>query len=357
MYYNTIPDYVKERNSIIFYGDGPNDYLTLPIPYGYNMFNNIGMTIGELSTGQRGIIDAGVFLGMGALNSFSPLGFGQGDNVIERIGLGFLPTALRFPVDLYSNTSFTGNQIIREQYPFGAPVPEWTLSFRSPEVVKQLAKYLNGLGGKGTENVSGPLDFNPDPYAYLISAYTAGLGKTVGQVANLGRIGYEMAKRKVTRLQNLDSSDQFLDELFTMREEDTVPIERKDIPFLNILYGKENKYYNYDVFTENINELGQYTREIEKGETDAQGLNFVGVQQLNEVLKGTKKRLEIIREAKQNAQKIEDYIDRINAIHQLTEAELVEISQFNKAYYELRGKYIDPRSRNAITNAIHERQN
>ncbi len=354
LYYNTIPDYVKERNSIIFYGDGPSDYLTLPIPYGYNMFNNIGLTIGELSAGQRDIVDAGVFLGMGAMNSFSPLGFGQGDNVIERIGLGFLPTALRFPVDLYSNTSFTGNQIIREQYPFGAPVPEWTLSFRSPEVVKQLAKHLNTLTG-GTENVSGNIDVNPDPYAYLISSYTAGLGKTVGQVANLGRIGYEMAKRKVTRLQNLDSSDQFLDELFTMREEDTVPIERKDIPFINILYGKENKYYNYDVFTENINELGQYTREIEKGETDAKGLNFVGVQQLNGILKGTKKRLEIIREAKQNAQKIEDYLDRINAIHQLTEAELVEISQFNKAYYELRGKYIDPRSRNAITNAIHER--
>ena len=356
LYYNAIPDYVKERNSIIFYGDGPSDYLTLPIPYGYNMFNNIGMTIGELSTGQRGIIDAGVFLGMGAMNSFSPLGFGQGDNAIERIGLGFLPTALRFPVDLYSNTSFTGNQIVREQYPFGAPVPEWTLSFRSPEVVKQLAKYLNGLGGKGTENVSGPLDFNPDPYAYLISSYTAGLGKTVSQAAKLGRIGYELAKRKVTRLQNLDSSDQFLDELFTMREEDTVPIERKDIPFLSILYGSENKYYNYDVFTDNVNELGQYTREIQKGETDAQGLNFVGVQQLNEILKDTKKRLEIIREAKQNAQKIEDYIDRINAIHQLTEAELVEISEFNKAYYELRGRFIDPRSRNAITNAIHERQ-
>ena len=354
LYYNTIPDYVKERNSIIFYGDGPSDYLTLPIPYGYNMFNNIGLTIGELSTGQRDIVDAGVFLGMGAMNSFSPLGFGQGDNVIERIGLGFLPTALRFPVDLYSNTSFTGNQIIREQYPFGAPVPEWTLSFRSPEVVKNLSKHLNTLTG-GTENVSGKIDVNPDPYAYLISSYTAGLGKTVGQVANIGRIGYEMAKRKVTRLQNLDSSEQFFDELFTMREEDTVPIERKDIPLLNILYGKENKYYNYDVFTENVNELGQYAREIEKGETDAQGLNFVGVQQLNQALKGTKQRLEIIREAKQRAQKIEDYIDRINAIHQLTEAELVEVSQFNKAYYELRGKYIDPRSRNAITNSIHER--
>ena len=27
LYYNTIPDYTKERNSILFYGDGPNDYV------------------------------------------------------------------------------------------------------------------------------------------------------------------------------------------------------------------------------------------------------------------------------------------------------------------------------------------
>ena len=351
LYYNTIPDYIKERNSIIFYGDGPSDYITLPIPYGYNMFNNLGLTIGEISSGQRDLVEGGVFLGMGAMNSFSPLGFGQGSNVIERLGLGFLPTALRFPVDLYANTSFTGNRIIREQYPFGAPVPEWTLSFRSPEVVKEMARYLNKITG-GTENVSGDIDINPDPYAYLISSYTAGLGKTVGQVANLSRIGYEMAKRKAIRLQNVETSDQFVEELFTMREEDTVPIERRDIPFINILYGSENKYYSYDVFTENINELGQYKREIEAGETDAEGLNFVGVQQLNDILRGTKERLEMIRDAKQRAQKIEDYIDRINAIHQLTEAELVEIREFNKAYYELRGQYIDPRSRNAITNAL-----
>ena len=351
LYYNTIPDYIKERNSIIFYGDGPSDYMTLPIPYGYNMFNNLGLTIGEISSGQRDLVEGGVFLGMGAMNSFSPLGFGQGNNVIERLGLGFLPTALRFPVDLYANTSFTGNRIIREQYPFGAPVPEWTLSFRSPEVVKEMARYLNKITG-GTENVSGDIDINPDPYAYLISSYTAGLGKTVGQVANLSRIGYEMAKRKAIRLQNVETSDQFVEELFTMREEDTVPIERRDIPFINILYGSENKYYSYDVFTENINELGQYKREIEAGETDAEGLNFVGVQQLNDILRGTKERLEMIRDAKQRAQKIEDYIDRINAIHKLTEAELIEIREFNMAYYELRGQYIDPRSRNAITNAL-----
>ena len=32
----------------------------------------------------------------------------------------------------------------------------------------------------------------------------------------------------------------------------------------------------------------------------------------------------------------------------------MRLVKFNKAYYELRGQYVDPRSRNAITNAIHE---
>ena len=351
LYYNTIPDYVKERNSILFYGDGPNDYVKFPLPYGYNTFNNIGLTIGEISAGQRDVISGGAFLGLGAANSFSPLGFGQGKNVIERFGLGFLPTALRFPVDLYANTSFTGNQIVREQYPFGAPVPEWTLSFRSGENAKALAKKLNEITG-GTENISGAIDINPDPYAYLLSSYTAGLGKMVGQIANLSRIGYEIGKRKVERLQNLENMDQFLDELTTMRPEDTVPLRRDQIPFMRIIYGSENVYYSYDVFKENVNELGQYEREIKKGTENIDDLDFTGIQELSELLKQTKKSLEVIREAKQQAQDIEDYIDRLNAIHDLTEAELLEIKLFNKSFYELRGQYTDPRSRNAITESL-----
>ena len=70
------------------------------------------------------------------------------------------------------------------------------------------------------------------------------------------------------------------------------------------------------------------------------------------MLKQTKKSLDVIREAKQQAQDIEDYIDRLNAIHDLTEAELLEIKLFNKSFYELRGQYTDPRSRNAITESL-----
>jgi len=348
LYYNKLPDYIKERNSILFYGDGPNDYLKLPVPYGYNIFNNLGSTLAELMAGQRSAESAAAFLGMGAMNSFSPLGFGQGSNLVTRLGIGFLPTALRFPVDLYANESFTGSKILKEQYPFGAPVPEWTLSFRSPEVVKDLAGELNRLTG-GTENVSGDIDINPDPYAYLISSYTAGLGKTASQIASVGRAGVEIAKRKASRLSNVATSEEFVDELFSTREEDSVPIRRQDVPFLNIVYGSENVFWNFDKFVENVNEVRQHARELNKGTEDVSHLNFVGIQVLDDQLKDTERALSAIREAKKNARKIEDYIDRLNTIHKLEEAELLEVKLFNKQYYEMRGKYIDPRSRNIIT--------
>ena len=160
LYYNTIPDYIKERNLDPFYGDGPNDYVKFPLPYGYNTFNNIGLTIGEISAGAERCDFRWCLPRFGCSKLVLSLGFGQGKNVIERFGLGFLPTALRFPVDLYANTSFTGNQIIREQYPFGAPVPEWTFSFRSGENAKALAKKLNEITG-GVRTSAGRLTSTP----------------------------------------------------------------------------------------------------------------------------------------------------------------------------------------------------
>ena len=91
------------------------------------MFNNIGMTIGELSTGQRDITEAGVFLGMGALNSFSPLGFGQGDNIIE---LGYFADRAQVssrPVLQY---------ILYWQPDYQGAVPIWNASTRVDPVIQ-----------------------------------------------------------------------------------------------------------------------------------------------------------------------------------------------------------------------------
>ena len=50
-----------------------------------------------------------------------------------------------------------------------------------------------------------------------------------------------------------------------MRPEDTVPLRRDQIPFMRIIYGSENVYYSYDVFKENVNELGQSRKGNQEG--------------------------------------------------------------------------------------------
>jgi len=397
LYYNKIPDYIKERNTIIFYGDGPNDYIKIPISYGYNVFNNIGQTLGDVTAGQRSAEKGGLFLGLSFMNSFSPLGFGRGDNFIEKVGVGMLPTAFRFPVDLAINESFSGQKILKEQPPYGPTVPNWTLSYRSPEWAVEIAEYLNelsipslGIQG-GTERVPGTLDFNPDVMFYLIDSYTAGFGKTVRQVGGTSRDVYEMGKRKAERLSNTENAEEFFDELTTLREEDMVPMKRRDIPFMNIMYGSENTFYNYDKFYENVDEIKQYMEELEYQKEQIkqafpdenlqalreslppdlrdrvtepgdiqdlpEGFTFEGVQRLNEELKNTQKVLKLIRDSKSRAREIDDYIDRLRAVHELEEYELHTIKTFNKMYYDMRGQYIEPRQRNIITDAIYEREN
>jgi hypothetical protein len=40
--YDRIPEWVKQRNIIVPYGPDPGDFVTIRMPYGYNLFHNIG---------------------------------------------------------------------------------------------------------------------------------------------------------------------------------------------------------------------------------------------------------------------------------------------------------------------------
>ena len=51
LYWDKIPDYVKERNMIIMV-DGKN-YIKVPLPYGYNMFANLGTGMVDLRLVRR----------------------------------------------------------------------------------------------------------------------------------------------------------------------------------------------------------------------------------------------------------------------------------------------------------------
>ena len=81
----------------------------------------------DVVSGQRSPEDAALFLGLSAYKFFSPVGFDQGDNLLQKIALGAIPTAYKPFVDLEINQSFSGQKILKEQPPYGPTVPNDTV--------------------------------------------------------------------------------------------------------------------------------------------------------------------------------------------------------------------------------------
>ena len=130
LWYNKIPDYEKERNLIFMHRDGKN-YTKLPLPYGYNIFNNMGVALAETSTGNREMWDGAMFLGMSAFSAFSPIGFGQSKNFATYAGKALAPTAIKPLVEIGANETYFGSQVYRDRLPFST-TPYSDLAYRSP---------------------------------------------------------------------------------------------------------------------------------------------------------------------------------------------------------------------------------
>ena len=332
-YYDKIPDYRKERNWIIM--AGPRDPIYIPLPYGLNIFHNMGMLLAEVGSGHREIGSGAAFLAGALHSSFSPIGFGQYDTVGETVTMALTPTALKPGTETFLfNKTYFGSEVYREQLPFGTEVPEYQLAYRSPEYLIEFAGYLNQLSG-GTSEVSGDINVNPDPYYYLAQSLTGGAGKFVGDIAELSR-GMVAVTRK--NLANAASAEDFISSLLDVQEDEVIKIRRSDVPLLKLMYGEASRFYDTDLYRNNLTELKQAKREMDEGES--MDFNVTGVQALTAQAKQTEKVLEQIREMKKRAREVEDYVDRQNAIYKLQEAERMEYMLFNATYEELRGQYI-----------------
>ena len=333
-YYDKIPDYRKERNWIIM--AGPRDPIYIPLPYGLNIFHNLGMLLAEVGSGHREIGSGAAFLAGALHSSFSPIGFGQYDTVGETVTMALTPTALKPGTETFLfNKTYFGSQVYREQLPFGTEVPEYQLAYRSPDYLIEFAKYLNQLSG-GTTEVSGDINVNPDPYYYLAQSLTGGAGKFVGDIAELSRGMVAMTRKNIDRAA---SDGDFIKSLLNVEEDEVIQIRRSDIPLLKLMYGEASRFYDTDLYMKNINELKQAEREMKEGEST--DFDVTGVQALRSQAKRTADMLEKIRDLKKKARETEDYVDRQNAIYKLQEAERMEYMLFNATYEELRGQYIN----------------
>jgi len=310
-FYEKIPDYEKERNLIIMYS-GKN-YFKIPLPYGFNVFANMGTSMVEAANGQREPLDAGMFLLNSAFSSFSPISFGQSKDASKYLAKGLSPTILKPFVDIAVNETYFGSSVYREQFPVGAPKPQAEMSYRSPEGVRSFFQWMNEATG-GSEQVPGSADFNPDKFWYGFEYYIGGAGQFITRSLGTGKDLFE-----------------------TIKEGEKVPMKANDFPFLRKLYGEASKYYDSDTYTDNANLVSQLYKERKEAE-DKNDKRYKGVMKLESARKSTEKKIKRLRKLRKEARDIENYVEKQNRIYELYEKERSLLMQFNKQYEQLRGK-------------------
>ena len=169
-FYEKIPDYVKERNMIVMIGG--KDYIKIPLPYGYNIFHNMGTMSYEAATGIRTAGDAGAFMVGGMVNSFIPISFGESSTALRKLGKAGTPTFLRPFLEIYMNESYFGTQVYKDNAP-GQNMPMSSLGSRSPEWLRDVTMFLNEVTG-GNEYEAGYLDMSPDKIWHAFEYYGGG---------------------------------------------------------------------------------------------------------------------------------------------------------------------------------------
>ena len=314
-FYAKIPDYIKERNLIIMLPAGPGagkDYIKIPMPYGYNVFANIGSASTEVANGMKEADEAIMFLFNSFVSSFSPISFGQSEELGKYALKAIAPTVIKPLVEWGVNETYFGGPVVSEQLPFGTPKPGSYMSFRSPDSVKQFFTWMNDATG-GTPHRSGKLDFNPDGLWYMFEYYLGGAGQFITRSGETAvKIGHKLT----------DGED--------------LKLSYNDIPFMRKMYGESSKYYDYQLFDKNADEVEISIKEIKDPELNVDLSKYRGVVSLNNMRKAANKQLKALRASKREAKKLPGYTERNLRIQELMDKERKIIMRFNKQYEILR---------------------
>lgn len=339
LWYNKLSEYDKSRNMILCYGQGKDDFLKVPLPYGYGLFNNMGMSLAEVSTGNRTPDSALMMLGTTAFTSFSPISFGGiGENPGPFVLRSLSPTVIKPFVEMAENKTFFGAPVTGSQLPFGTPVPSSELSFRAPQKMQEFFEHMNESTG-GSQFKSGWADFNPDYSWYLFEYMIGGSGDFILESGEQARNLFEMTRRSAKKAAEAKDIKGIADGLaHGFGEDGEVKIRYNDVPIVKKIYGEASPFYDVEKFKENQKEVQQLFREIRENKIIREEGRYNGIQSLNEELKKSDKLLKQIRAEVKKARDIDNYIDRQNRIFEMYEVQRKTMAGFNKKYEQLRGE-------------------
>jgi len=120
-----------------------------------------------------------------------------------------------------------------------------------------------------------------------------------------------------------------------IRTGEKVKMEANEIPFLRKVYGEPSKYYDFDLYDDNKEEVQQLYKE--RKEADDKNIDrYQGIVKLNNRLKSIEKKLKVLRKERRAAQDL-PYIERVNRSAELQEKERILIMEYNALHEKLRG--------------------
>jgi hypothetical protein len=283
------------------------------MPYGFNVFANMGTALVEGSRGAKEPTEAMMFLFNSFMASFSPVSFGQSKDLFVAAGKGAVPTVMKPFVDIMVNETYFGGPVTGENLPFGVQRPESELSFRSPEAVKDFFKWMNEATG-GSEYKSGEVDINPDKFWYMFEYFIGGAGQFVNRSIALPR-----------------------DMSIKLFGDSDLDIEANQIPLARILYGEPSKYFDYEKFKENEQEFKSLYKEIKEAPKRGDAARYKGISEgANKTLNEVRKMLKQLRAAEQEARKISDYTERMIRVQQIRDKQRKLVMRWNKYYEQAR---------------------
>lgn len=194
--YDKIPDWEKDNNLILRYGD--DKYFKIRLPYGYNMFKVVGNIAGDIAWARMDNKPVEMsrqferFL-VGMNNAFNPI---NGGNLVQMLS----PTATDPLVQLSLNQEFHGGPM-KPEVVYGPDKAEVEKAWeRTPGVYKNFAQwYFKLMGGHIRYNPDGSIahavrgpggrfgDVSPEVFEYFVDYMGGGLGKTVLRTLNTGK--------------------------------------------------------------------------------------------------------------------------------------------------------------------------
>jgi hypothetical protein len=165
----------KLERQFVFFLPGSSDYVSFPLPYGYNAFHHLGVQGQAIMTGQRDAVEGILDSARVAFDAFNPIGSGSIASMVA-------PTIADPAVEIIANENFFGSPIYPSENPFdAAPPPDSSRSFSTTHpAFKWIAEQMNEVTG-GSAVEPGVVDVYPDTIEHLWGFFSGGLGRFFSQ--------------------------------------------------------------------------------------------------------------------------------------------------------------------------------